>query len=94
MSMADILTFSRKGAVTTPQSPPPLPDMNRRRLEGLKFIEELKTSTDAAADREMMIQYETDKITFMMRRALDYIPPSLLRDLADEIATEYELRGR
>lgn len=94
MSMADILTFSRKGAVTTPQSPPPLPDMNRRRLEGLKFIEELKTSTDAAADREMMIQYETDKITFMMRRALDYIPPSLLRDLADEIATEHELRGR
>lgn len=94
---ADILTFGRKNAAPQKQATtarPPLPNMNQRRIEGLQFVEALKASSDAVADRERLIRYETDKLTFMMRRALDFIPPRLLREIADEVATEHELRGR
>lgn len=90
--MAEILNFKRGGQDA--KQPITVSAANKRRLEGLAFVEAEARARLSVEDRERQQRYEIDKITFSMRRALDYIPTSLLRDLADEIATEHELRGR
>ena len=89
--MSKILTFKTHPKAAVP-STPETTALNKRRLEGLAFIEETNKAVDRVGDHEKMQRYEADKITFAMRRALDFIPTSLLRELADEVATEYELR--
>lgn len=91
--MAEILRFQR-GKVVEPVAAAPASEANRRRLEGLAFVESEKAARLSVEDQERVQRYEIDKITFSMRRALDFIPTSLLREIADEVATEHEMMKR
>ncbi len=66
--------------------------LNAARLQGLRNLEQLSIARRAVDEGQMRQSIAVDVVTVAMRRALDHIPASLLKEIADEVAREYGKR--